>query len=86
MTDAVTRPQKYHLSELDNQMNYKTGCLIPQKDSERLASAITYLLTDRNAALEMGPNGRELIRQEFTVKRMALETKKVYFSLLPSRN
>jgi glycosyltransferase involved in cell wall biosynthesis len=60
----------------------ETGCLVPPNNPEQLANAISFLLTNRDKALEMGKNGRELVKDKFSAEQMALETEKVYHDLL----
>ena len=43
-----------------------TGLLVPHGDVDRLASALEFLLGDRNRASEMGARGRERIKKEYT--------------------
>lgn len=60
----------------------KTGCLVQPKDPEGLANAINFMLSNYGAALEMGQNGKKLVRERFSAKQMAAETEKVYLDLL----
>jgi glycosyltransferase involved in cell wall biosynthesis len=60
----------------------ETGCLVPPKNPGQLANAISFLLKNRDKALEMGRNGRELVKDKFSAERMAVETEKVYRDLL----
>lgn len=63
-----------------------TGCLVPPKDPEGLANAINFMLSNYDAAMEMGQNGKKLVREKFSAKQMANETEKVYLSLFPRSN
>jgi len=47
--------------------NGKTGLLVPHKDSQALASAITLLLKNKDKAIKMGLAGKEIVRQKFSI-------------------
>jgi glycosyltransferase involved in cell wall biosynthesis len=64
----------------------KTGCLVQPKNPEALANAINFMLSNYDAAMKMGENGKKLVRDKFSVKQMATETEKVYLSLLSASN
>jgi glycosyltransferase involved in cell wall biosynthesis len=61
------------------------GILIPPRDPAALARAIRQLLGDRPAARRMGARGRERVRREFSVVRMAAETAALYDELTSDR-
>ena len=48
----------------------KTGYLIPYDNSDALAESIIKLLSNRNAANEMGAAGREMVEKQFTIQKM----------------
>ena len=54
------------------------GIIIPPKDLEVLADAIIKLLNDKDLAKKMGENGRRLVEERYTWKRVAEMTEKVY--------
>ena len=43
----------------------ETGLLVPQRDPQALATAISVITSDRNASLKMAGKGRDLILREF---------------------
>lgn len=47
----------------------ETGRLVPQRDPERLAEAITLMINDRQKALTLADNGRELVRTRFDAEK-----------------
>jgi glycosyltransferase involved in cell wall biosynthesis len=61
------------------------GVLIPPRDPQALASALTAVLGDPTAVARMGSAGRELVRRDFSVQRMVAETAALYDVLEPSR-
>ncbi|MGO8880497.1 MAG: glycosyltransferase family 4 protein [Desulfomonilaceae bacterium] len=46
-----------------------TGILVPQNDPDSLAKAILAMIRDRNSALNMARNGRDLVLREFNQAR-----------------
>ena len=46
-----------------------TGLLVPQNDADSLAKAILTMIQDRNSALNMARNGRDLVLREFNQER-----------------
>jgi len=56
----------------------ETGLLVPPRDSQRLAEAITKLLQQPDAARCMGESGRERVRREFSQKKMLDQTMALY--------
>lgn len=57
----------------------ETGLLVPPGDPEALADAILAILADPSRAAAMGLAGRDRVRREFTVERMAERTADAYF-------
>jgi glycosyltransferase involved in cell wall biosynthesis len=59
-----------------------TGLLVPPRDVNALAGAITNLLRDANRAASMGATGRQRITSRFSLSRAVDETQQLYVSLL----
>ncbi|MEK6601358.1 MAG: glycosyltransferase family 4 protein, partial [Candidatus Binatota bacterium] len=59
-----------------------TGLLVPAKDSEGLARAISTLVSQPGLAQQMGENGRERVRKHFTMEQMAKKNEDFYYELL----
>ena len=55
---------------------------MPQNDPERLAAAVLRVLTDREAALQMGVLARQRVETVFSVKRMVAQVEALYTDLL----
>ena len=62
----------------------ETGLLVEAGDVERLATALQELLNDQERARALGEAGRQRARLDFSVARMAEETKTVYDEALRS--
>jgi len=58
------------------------GLLVPPRDPAGLASAIAKLARSRSLAESMGNQGRERVRQNFSLKNMALQNESYYYELL----
>ena len=56
----------------------ETGLLVPPKDPNALADAIIKLLNNEDLAERMGENGRKLVEEKYTWKRVAEMTEEVY--------
>ncbi len=56
----------------------ETGILVPPRDAERMAAAITTLLEDEALRQRMGEAGRRRARLHFSAERMVRETLQVY--------
>ena len=56
----------------------ETGLLVPPKDSEKLAEAISMILCDETLAEKMGHDGYKRVRKKFTWGRIARMTEKIY--------
>jgi glycosyltransferase involved in cell wall biosynthesis len=63
----------------------QTGFLAPSEDPERLAARILDLLRDPELRRRMGENGRERVREHFTVEVMVRRMSVLYQELLASR-
>jgi glycosyltransferase involved in cell wall biosynthesis len=57
---------------------YETGMLVPPNDPQKMADAITYCLSDKDRAREMGERGRQRFVEMFSSEKMVKETEKVY--------
>jgi glycosyltransferase involved in cell wall biosynthesis len=62
---------------------YRAGIIVDPMDSRALAKAIVELLTNREKAMEMGVNGRKLVEEKYTWKKIAESIEKIYNSLEP---
>jgi glycosyltransferase involved in cell wall biosynthesis len=60
----------------------KNGLLVPVRDAKALADAIRTLLDDPALRSRMGNNGRDMVKQEFTVDHVIAATLDVYKSML----
>jgi glycosyltransferase involved in cell wall biosynthesis len=58
------------------------GFLVPPSDPEKLADAIDELLLDSRKQIQFGSNGRLMVEQEFTEKKVIAETFAVYNQLM----
>ena len=58
------------------------GLLVPPRDANALAHAVEMIAGDPAAAVRMGARGREHVRREFTVARMADQTAALWDELL----
>jgi glycosyltransferase involved in cell wall biosynthesis len=54
----------------------KTGFLVNKGNSEEWKEKISILLNDRKKQLEMGENGREFVKENFSWEKIAREFKK----------
>jgi glycosyltransferase involved in cell wall biosynthesis/peptidoglycan/xylan/chitin deacetylase (PgdA/CDA1 family) len=63
-------------------INDKTGLLVPPRDSEALAKAILKLLHNQNLADFMGKEGKNLVKQEFSMVKMIRNLENLYQNLL----
>jgi len=63
-------------------MHGESGLLVPPRDAEKLAGAITHLLEYPDVAQQLGAHGREFATTYFTSKRVADEVVAVYDSML----
>jgi len=60
----------------------ETGLMVPPGDSEALGHAIIRLLENSDESRTMGVNGRKRLEREFSVKKMVMETEKIYGQVL----
>lgn len=61
--------------------NRETGLLVPPDDPVQLAAAIRAQLADSKAAKRMAARAQTVVRDRFSLRRMAAETQAVYDSL-----
>jgi len=59
-----------------------TGLLVPPRDPDALAQAITRLLRDPDLRRRMGCAGRERVEQHFSIKETVRQTEALYETLL----
>lgn len=62
--------------------NDKTGILVSPQDSEELANAIIYLLSNPTKAKEMGLSGKKVALEKFTELEYVKKYKKLYENLI----
>jgi glycosyltransferase involved in cell wall biosynthesis len=59
-----------------------TGLLVPPRDAAAMASAIAKLIRSPALAKSMGLQGRDRVRQHFSINEMARQNENFYFDLL----
>lgn len=64
----------------------RTGRLVPPRDAAALAAAVCDLLVSRPAAQMLGRNGRDSVRQRFTVERLLRDMDLLYGELLAGKS
>jgi len=62
--------------------NGENGLLVSPGKPEELASALNFIIANRQQALAMGLKGREIVSKQFSVQIMAEQTEKIYLELL----
>jgi L-malate glycosyltransferase len=62
-----------------------TGLLAPPENADALAAALLQLLRDPGLADRLGTNGREYVRQNFSVEKLVERTDDLYAELLRTR-
>jgi L-malate glycosyltransferase len=62
-----------------------TGLLVPPRDADSLARAISTLLEDRDLAVRLGRAGRQRVVERFSDERMVRETEQFYLALLSKK-
>ena len=63
---------------VDSIKHEKTGLLIEPKDSENLADSIIRLLEDRNFAMKLAKNGRQLMLEQFSLNKTVKDLDEIY--------
>lgn len=66
----------------DSVINEKTGLLVPIKNAEALAEALTVLLLDEGKRVEMGLQARQYAVSEFDVSNVVIRHLEIYQSLM----
>ncbi|MGC9064214.1 MAG: glycosyltransferase family 4 protein [bacterium] len=56
----------------------KTGLLVPPKDPTALAQAIEKLINNQKLRISLGEEGYKKYREEFTLEKMCIKTKRIY--------
>jgi glycosyltransferase involved in cell wall biosynthesis len=64
----------------------KTGILLPPRDKAALLDALSELAANAQLRARFGANGREFIRERFSVERMVEDTRALYLRLLRERH
>ncbi|MBI5149268.1 MAG: GT4 family glycosyltransferase PelF [Candidatus Omnitrophica bacterium] len=64
----------------------RTGLLVPAKDIDAMAKAVTRVLNDKKTAAQMAVAAREKLEREFTLEQMVSRTIRVYEELMQSIN
>jgi glycosyltransferase involved in cell wall biosynthesis len=59
-----------------------TGILVPPRDPAALAAAIAKFARSHTLGSSMGQQGRERVRQEYSLEKMALQNESYYRALL----
>ncbi len=62
--------------------HHETGLLVPPRNADSLAEAITSLLHDKKLAGRLAENGRRLVEAEFSTKALVEKTAKLYQEIL----
>ncbi|MFH0925678.1 MAG: glycosyltransferase, partial [bacterium] len=62
-------------------IDQETGFLVPPKDINALAAAITKLISLPDCGGEMGKKGRELVRKKFSIQMVAKRTVDLFLEL-----
>jgi glycosyltransferase involved in cell wall biosynthesis len=60
----------------------KTGFLAPPKNPEIFARKLVEVLKDQNLAEAMGTAGREMVKTQFSIQKMASQYHQLYSSFL----
>jgi rhamnosyl/mannosyltransferase len=56
----------------------ETGLVVPARDADALAAAITRLIDDADLRAHMGAAGRARVREQFTLEKMVARVMEVY--------
>ncbi|KZS80386.1 hypothetical protein A4G29_11750 [Mycobacterium kansasii] len=62
-----------------------TGRLVPPRDPEALAEALSSLLRDPGRRAALGTSGRQRARTRYTWDRIAADTERIYGKVVPAR-
>ena len=66
--------------------DHKTGCLVPLRDVEAMAKAISELLSDPEERVRLSRNAQRAVRERFSLERMLSATEQVYRDVLKERS
>jgi glycosyltransferase involved in cell wall biosynthesis len=64
-------------------INDETGCLIPPKDTQALAQAMTMLARNRELRMQLGRNGQMRFTQQFQHRNMTTQIRQLYSRFTP---
>ena len=70
---------------VDSIRHEKTGLLVEAKDSEAMAASIVRLLQDRDYAMKLASNGRQLMLERFSLSRTVEDLNQLYSRCLQER-
>ena len=59
----------------------KTGYIVPPYDPDALAYKVLHLLNNNRLAKKFGSAGQKLMRKEFSLEKMVMNTEKIYEEL-----
>jgi glycosyltransferase involved in cell wall biosynthesis len=62
------------------------GLLVPPRNSDALASAITELMEDRQKAQKMGLEGRRLVEENFSIEKNVMRIENLYEEIISLRS
>lgn len=60
---------------------YENGILVPARDADAFAKALSWLIRERDIALEMGENGKAFVKERYSIERLAGDMEKLYDNL-----
>jgi glycosyltransferase involved in cell wall biosynthesis len=64
----------------------ETGLIVPPKNINKLAEAISFLLADKILAKRMGEAGRRRIKENFSIEKMVAEVENLYIKTFNNTN
>ena len=63
----------------------ENGLLVPPRDADALAAALTRLLADPSLARQLGENARGYVREHFSLERLGREINEIYEELIEKK-